>query len=463
MPWIVIFVFLAMFSRTGGGTNEYSRYTTLRAMSDQQTFKINDYVSWTIDWAQTPDGSYYSNKAPGPMFLAFPIFYLMEQITKFDKKEIFETKIDPVSGKSRTIRTKIPGPTTRAIIALVTQIIPIAILTFLLGHFLLHHGVPIWGVHFMAVAFLFGNTASMFANIFFGHALTACLLLFSHYFLLQKKPLLVGLFFGFALLGDYTVALLAPLVLMNLILANPKKYRWMGELLAGGLVPGLLWCWYHISACGSPFVIPAHFQNPMWQDMKHETHNLWGLFVLQIRWDIIYQLLFGSMRGILFTQPWVLCLIPVPFLLYKKIFQDKTLLTTAILSLFGLLFLLIMNSSFGGWHGGHTSGPRYLSMVFPLFALLAALLYGYLPRWYRVLLWAGLIPAVVLRALIYGSTPLAHEQPIWPFLYNFMIGESDNKGIVRFGFLLMTLCIGLLVVWLQARKKLLHTGQDIIN
>ncbi|MEK6624938.1 MAG: hypothetical protein AABY86_08220, partial [Bdellovibrionota bacterium] len=420
-PWIVIFVFLAIFSRTGGGTNEYSRYATLRAMSDQQTFKINDYVSWTIDWAQTPDGSYYSNKAPGPMFLAFPAFYLLEQITKFDIKEKFETKIDPVSGKSRTIRPNLPGPTTRTLIALITQLIPYAVLCFLLGNFLLQQGVPIWGVHFMAVALLFGNTASLFANIFFGHALTACLLLFSHFFLLQKKYFWVGLFFGLALLSDYTVTLLGPLVLINLIFANRREFRWMGKLLAGGLLPGILWCWYHISTCGSPFVIPAHFQNPIWQNMKHESHNLWGLFVLQIRWDLIGELIFGSMRGILFTQPWVLCLIPMQFFLYKKILQDKIMMSTSILCLIGLAFLLIMNSSFGGWHGGHTSGPRYLSMVFPIFALMAALFYGHLPKWCQGLLWISLMPSLVLRALIYGSTPLAHEQPIWPYLYNFMI------------------------------------------
>lgn len=462
-PWLVIFVFLAIFSRTGGGTNEYSRYATLRAMSDQQTFKINDYVSWTIDWAQTPDGSYYSNKAPGPMFLAFPVFYLLEQITKFDKKEIFETKIDPVSGEARSIRTKIPGPTTRSLIALITQIIPLAILCYLLSNLLLQYGVPIWGVHFMAIAFLFGNTASMFANIFVGHAIAACLLLFSHYFLLQRKNLLVGLFFGFALLSEYATALLGPLILINLILVNRGKSRWLGELLAGGLIPGILWCWYHISTCGSPFAIPAHFQNPMFQDMKQDSQNLWGIFVLQIRWDIIYQLLFGSIRGILFTQPWVLCLIPMPFLLGKKIFQDKTLITTSILCLFGLLFLLIMNSSFGGWHGGHTSGPRYLSMVFPIFALMTALFYGHLPKWGRGLLWITLVPSLVLRALIYGSTPLAHEEPLWPYLYNFMLGDVEGKGVFRLGFLLMALSIGWLMVWLRSKKMLLHQPQDIIH
>ena len=88
LPWIILFLFLNIVSRQDGATNELSRFATMRAIVEQQTFQIDIYKDWTVDWAKPSNGHYYSNKAPAPMLLAIPVFFALESITQFDRKEI---------------------------------------------------------------------------------------------------------------------------------------------------------------------------------------------------------------------------------------------------------------------------------------------------------------------------------------------------------------------------------------
>jgi hypothetical protein len=86
--------------------------------------------------------------------------------------------------------------------------------------------------------------------------------------------------------------------------------------------------------------------------------------------------------------------------------------TAGILAVFGLggLFALFwMNASFGGWHGGVSPGPRYMSAILPTVALAMGLCYDMFPKPVRVLLWLSLIPALVLFVIVWSS-----DVAIWP-------------------------------------------------
>jgi hypothetical protein len=79
-PWCLAFALMCVAVWHDGGTNAASRFAMLRAMSTRCTFQINRYLDWTVDWARTPDGRYYSNKAPGAALVAVPATWLADGV-----------------------------------------------------------------------------------------------------------------------------------------------------------------------------------------------------------------------------------------------------------------------------------------------------------------------------------------------------------------------------------------------
>src|SRR6185312_8272528 len=79
-PWVIAFVLLNVLVAQDGESNAGSRYATLQAMITQHTFRIDvlpDYKDYTGDWSAPPNGHVYSNKAPGPMFVAYPVAWVL--------------------------------------------------------------------------------------------------------------------------------------------------------------------------------------------------------------------------------------------------------------------------------------------------------------------------------------------------------------------------------------------------
>src|ERR1035437_7141665 len=80
--WIALFVICNVLFPQKGNPNPGSRPAAMAAFCDTRTFAIDAYVStplsWTNDWALSSNGHYYSNKAPGPMIIGLPLFWLVD-------------------------------------------------------------------------------------------------------------------------------------------------------------------------------------------------------------------------------------------------------------------------------------------------------------------------------------------------------------------------------------------------
>jgi len=48
--------------------NVLSRAAAMLALTENHQLQLGKWKALTVDWAQTPDGSYFSNKAPAPAF-----------------------------------------------------------------------------------------------------------------------------------------------------------------------------------------------------------------------------------------------------------------------------------------------------------------------------------------------------------------------------------------------------------
>ena len=425
--WVLLFLAIQCLVDLDGHINTHSRWATMAAMAEDHSFRIDKYQGQTIDWSQTPDGYYYSNKAPGPALLGYPLFYLMDKISTHGAKSREERDRKRLEDRRTVLHA----------LSVATQAIPYGLIVFLLIAALQRMGLPTRALHVAALALLFGNTGSLFMNTYFGHGMAtmfvAALLLAWH----KNRPLLVGLFFGLATLCDYSSALLLLPLLWFLWRRPGTRLRRLGRFLLGGVAPAVAFAAYHKHCFGSPFSLANKFQNPAFVDVAKDVPNLWGVLRLIPRPGVVADLLWSTQRGLLYTQPWVLlCLLVVPFLFWRKSGwlpeQRAFVKWTSVVATLGLILLLGMNASFGGWHGGATPGPRYLSIAFPALALAMTGIYIRVGEFWRQALLVTLVVSVVLFVLVYSTDELLAQpdDPLLPFYFNLLLG-GRGKNLSR--------------------------------
>ena len=440
-PWIVCFILINLLVTQDGEKNPMSRFATMRAMSEQQTFQIDDYKHWTMDWAQTPDGHYYSNKAPGPMLIGLPVFWGMDQLTKLNGKR----NVDKQG------RLQAPGWLHKTAVCFFLQILPFALLLFFVTEYLFRQDRGESAVHFVAIAILFGNTAALFMNNWFGHGITALFLLAAVLAMKRRKFLIMGLTYGLALLSDYGAATMFLPLLLAVALQEKRELLWIKWGLIGAILPGGLWIWYHQMAFGGIFTIASKFQNPDMLDLANVAGSMYGVISLTPDWGVVGKLLFGFERGILFTQPWVLIGLAIAcWKLAQGRFAEHFGLSVFVV--LGFLSILWMNAGFGQWHGGYSAGPRYMSMIFPIVALMIGIQYPTLPSWVRRVLWGSLGVSVLFRAMVYGTTILIPDVAMWPWIVEKYWNASSGTPYLRFSVFVVFFAVAAMLISLREKR-----------
>lgn len=439
LPWGALFLLLALFVTQYGGTNAMSRVAAMRAITEGHTLSIDNYRAWTLDWALAPNGHYYSNKAPGPVLLGLPAFAVTELVS---------LPLATSSGKIDWLgRAPQPGYVPHLVVMLWLQLIPFFLLVLWCTAWLLRAGVPRSAAHFFALAAFFGNTAAIYMNSNFGHGVSAVLFLAAVLAWIERRFLIVGAFLSWALLSDYGVAFALPFFFLATLLRE-RDFRSLWSIALGATPGALVWVAYHYVCFGSPFRTANQFTNPeQISTLAHTGLHLWGEYSPFPSLEIVGKLLFGTSRGLLFTQPWMLAVFALPFVKVRRFPKGFALLTAG--SLAGLLW---MNGGFGGWHGGWCQGPRYLSVVFPAMALAVALGWERYAAWARAALWAGLGLALVFRLMIFPFSNLAPDSNLWAWHWELMV-SPDHRGttILRYGLALLSVMI--CVAWLRIRER----------
>jgi hypothetical protein len=430
--WFVLFLFVNLAFDLGGGTSASSRYATLAAMAEDHSFKINPYVEWTGDWARTPDGNFYSNKAPGPMLIGFPLYWVLDKVVTTGKP----------NREARDLARKKYKFTILKIMSFLLQVLPFFWLAAALTVWLRQENVSPGARHLSALLMLFGSTASLFLNSYFGHGMTAVFLLAMAYAWVRRRAFLVGLAFGAAVLCDYTTVLLA-VPLIWILREERHRLSWGDFSLVGlgGLLPFIAFVGYHIACFGGPFTTAMNFLNPEFIDVPGGA--LHGIFHWLPNPRVMIELLFGGSRGLLWTNPWVWPLAVAMLLLWRRHTpwadaNSASRTSLGNLAFGGLLALWLLNSAFGGWYGGHTVGPRYLAAVLPLFGPVLALAYDRMTSGTRALCWLGVLAAVLLNILIF----LSNEVPspgiaLWPYYFEKLFLGPSLTALLRSALLVL--------------------------
>lgn len=447
--WVFLFVFFHLVAEHHGGTNPQSRLASLAAFSERGSFRLDPYYEgWTQDWARTPDGAYSSNKAPGPTFLALPLYLGFDALTQ----------IGAAGPEAQRLRRHKTGHAFLRIASFAFQIIPWALLALISLSILNGAGYTLASQTIFLWAVLFGNTLSVFLNAYFGHGVGAVFLGLMAVAFFWQHLAWAGFFFGWALLSDYGSAALLPGILIVVLGLAPRIKR-LSRFALGGVTPGILWVWYHTFLYGSPFALPNKFQNPEFVDLADSKQALWGVIDAVPSSEALYQLLFGLQRGLLATQPWVLVsILALLFIILKRrpASAVKRMQIPALALLTSFLGLYLMNASFGAWHAGASSGPRYLSIVLPSLALALPLAYQKASPSLKRLIYLTIVYSFAVNIAILCTSIIFGRMNLYDNLFHFFTHPNRlPTSVLRLSIFL----IGLFVVRRKIRTQLLDAKQ----
>src|ERR1700732_3791328 len=155
----VIF-FSVMYCYEGGGWNQNSRFDVLRAIVERHTLQIDAYHENTEDKAHF-HGHYYSDKAPGLVFLAVPF-------AEASRAAMRAVGVDPNSPRGEYALSYI---VTACSVAL-----PAALAGVCLFFLALRFGADVSGAAFGTIVLSVGTPMLAYASLFWAHALVgACL------------------------------------------------------------------------------------------------------------------------------------------------------------------------------------------------------------------------------------------------------------------------------------------------
>ncbi|NCN27721.1 hypothetical protein GW915_09115 [bacterium] len=428
--WTVLFILLNLSIPKVGGPNPYSRLAQLASMAEDGSFAIDfqlDEINWTNDWAQSSDGARFSNKAPGPAFIAFPLYKVMD---------FFQT-MGEASKKERFIKRWNLKHLNGGILSLVFQVLLTALLMFFIDQSLVKNGISQGAREFLLLAVYFASISSVFMNTFFGHALAATLVLGSVYFFERKKYFFVGLWSGLALLSDYSAGIFLILLLPVIVWQNRRNLSACGRVGAGAFLPFVLWAYYHISAFGGLLSLPLAHQNPDFIT-DESAEGLSGVLSMLPNPRALLGLLFGGSRGLLMSSPWVLLLVVMGF---KELFKISNLKFDGKASLFlGVAFfslLLLFNSAFGAWEAGASPGARYLSIAMPLLAYVMISGEFLSEKFLRLARWL-LFPSLLFFCCVYATTLLLPAEALWPLFVDRIFYADRLSALYRLVFLLLS-------------------------
>jgi len=316
--------------------NEVPRILLTREIVEHGTFRLDAAagdLGSTFDVATTPDGHQYSNKAPGPSFLAIPAYL--------------------------ALRVVVGRPTLRQMTWAFR--VTCATLPMLLFLWWFRRELPRFADDERArraafLAFALGSMALPYGLLFYSHAPAMACAGGAFLAALSARPLLAGLLAGAAVVFDYQSVLAAAVVGVYVGWRRPRD---LVRFALGGAAPAALLLYYHWAAFGSPLRTGYAFA-------VDPAQKRGFLGVVGPNWKALGQALVAPDNGLLYLAPWTLLAIP-------GVVAGRRRAETWVCVAVAVLYVLFIGSTvpeFG--RGGWSVGPRYIAAAVPFLAWLAA-------------------------------------------------------------------------------------------
>ena len=391
----------------GGGWNQNSRFDLLRAIVEQHSLQIDSYHENTQDKAHFRE-HYYSDKAPGEVFLAVPFALAVRPVLR-------AVGVDPRSARGEFWLSYLATVWTAAL--------PTALAGVCLYFLALRFGGSATGASFGVMVLALGTPLWAYASLFWAHALVGACLLFA--FAAAVKigeserdlvlALAVGLAAGWATVTEYPAA---PASAVLALLAVSQAWqrgtgaRWR---VATGIGIGALICAavlmsYLHAAFGGFRPSYSYYDPNSFSFMQQQGYM--GLTYPHP--DRLLKILFGCSRGLFFASP-VLLAAPLGlwWLWKQKLFSAPALAASAI-----VLYYFLFHASFYWWKAGLTFGPRYAGAAIPLLCLGLAVSWDRASMsWRRVMVGFALV-SIALSLMVVSTTSELAMQDSCPIVHS---------------------------------------------
>jgi len=346
----------------GGGWNQNAHFDLTRAIVEQHTLVLDDYVANTGDWS-VANHHYYSNKAPGVGLLAVPVYAAVHPLAHGQRVRGWVVHLGAYL--STVICVALPAAVAVAMLFRVAVVM----------------GAPMAAAAALCAAWAFGTLALPYATLLYSHQLTASLL-FTGFGLLvtaraagrfgTARMLAVGLFLGLAVAAEYPCALPAA-VIAGYALAVVRPRQRLAWAAVGAGLPLFLLAAYHTAAFGGPLTTGYGATG----DRARDGGLFIGIALPSAR--VLGKVLFSPGRGLLTHAPWLI----FGVLGAARFIQDRARRLEGLACLGVIVLGLAFNSSLtqpGDWAAGRGIGTRHLVPSLPFYVLGLA---GLMGAWYR--------------------------------------------------------------------------------
>ncbi|MGZ7098610.1 MAG: hypothetical protein ACXVJ8_09065 [Candidatus Angelobacter sp.] len=409
----------------GGGWNQNSRFDLLRAIVERHTLQIDAYAENTQDKAHFR-GHYYSDKAPGLVFLAVPFAVVA-------RAGMNAAGVDPDSARGEFVLSYL---VTAWAVAL-----PTALAVICLFFVAMRLGCSSTTAAFAAMVMSLGTPMWAYASLFWAHALVGACLLFGFAAGLKLKDspsaradfwwaLALGLAAGWATVTEYPAApasALLALFAVSQVWRRGMAARWRvaaGVGIGAAACAVVLFSYLH-AAFGSFRPSYSYYDPNSFSFMQQRGYM--GLTYPHP--DRLLKLLFGCARGLFFASPVMLAAPVGLWKLWNKQRSGAALVAASI-----ALYYFLFNASFYWWKAGLTFGPRYAGAAIPILCVGIAVAWQDARKtWSRALILLGLVSMFVALMVVSTTSQLAMQDscPIvhssWPaFLSGQMAMNRDS-------------------------------------
>src|ERR1700686_3119702 len=340
----VVTFFSFIYFYEGGGWNQNSRFDLLRAIVERHTLQIDAYHENTQDKAHFR-GHYYSDKAPGLVFLAVPFALAARPPLRM-------FGVDPESPRGEIALSYV---VSAAAVALPAALAGVCL--FFLG---LRFAGGSSGAAFGALVMSLGTPMWAYASLFWAHALVGACLIFAFAAALELREskngprdflwaLAVGFAAGWATVTEYpAVPASAMLVFFALSQAwwreSATRWRVIAGLGLGAGICAVVLLGYLHAAFGTFRPSYSYYDPNSFSFMQRQGY----LGLTYPHPDRLLKILFGCSRGLFLASP-ILIAAPVGLwrLWKEKVYSAAALLAAAVFSSY-----ILFNASFFWLRGG---------------------------------------------------------------------------------------------------------------
>ncbi|GAB4288943.1 MAG: hypothetical protein Kow0068_14560 [Marinilabiliales bacterium] len=384
---------------TNGNTT--SRALPVVTMFETGSMKIDKYHEKTEDKAFV-NGHYYTDKAPLPTYIIMPFFWIAKStgIIKPDENESYF------------------GKPVYAIGDVIVGVIPFVLILLIVYKEVADKSINISPALLTMLPF-YGSFLYVFSGTYFAHLLSGLLLLLSYIQLKKQKYFFSGIYGGLSFLCEYNHALI--LFLWGfLIIINMRSVKSF-FYYSFGILPSIIFIMiYNYIFTGSPLDMLYKFHT------YSELHSNYGFSHPTLA--SIWGLTFSNYRGLIFYIPFLFLGIVYLVKYYKQI-NLKALIKSYLFFPFIIYFLMI--SSYFGWWGGWTYGPRLLTGI-GIILLYECIIMISKKKVSRFLFYLfsgfGLICAFMAKATVVYSVPTDVKNPFIDLIIPNLIKGKYNEN-----------------------------------